>query len=376
MRDGADAGMNDTTGDTIGDTIDVRAGESLDVAALRDWLLRVVPAEIPSGAALEIRQYPAGFSNLTYLLTWRGVDGERALVLRRPPHGVAAGIAHDMAREHGLLAVLHPLGVPVPRPVAVCRDSAVLGAPFYVMAHVPGLILRPPAPAAFTAAPDLPGRMATLSRTFAATLARLHAVPVAGTPLAAIGKPDGYVERQVQGWTKRWHAARTDDVAALDRVAAWLEAHRPPTAGVALVHNDFKLDNLVLDADGTNVRAILDWEMATIGDPLMDLGTTLAYWVQADDPPIFRSLGLGITALPGALSREALVHAYAEASGHVIGHVPFYHAFGLFKVAVIAQQIFARYVAGQTADPRFAHLGAAVQALGAQAEAVLRADVT
>ncbi len=350
-------------------TIALREGEQVDADALLAWLAREVPALVPSGACLRIRQFPAGFSNLTYLVTVEHARGQQPIVLRRPPRGVKAGIAHDMGREHGILAALHARGVPVPNPLARCDDAAVIGAPFYLMEHVDGVILRGTLPASFTEqAAAVPGRLAALSQTFVQTLAQLHAVDVSTEPLASLGRPDGYVQRQVQGWTKRWLASRTDDVPPLDWIAAWLEAHRPPDRATTLVHNDFKLDNLVLEPDLSRVRAILDWEMATIGDPLMDLGTSLAYWVEAGDAPIFRALGLGITALPGSMTRTELVQAYGAHRGIDVSDAPFYYAFGLFKVAVIAQQIYARHVQGLTSDPRFAVLGEVVKALGIAAQ--------
>jgi aminoglycoside phosphotransferase (APT) family kinase protein len=349
-------------------TIVSREGEHVDAEALLVWLAKEVPAMVPAGARLDIRQFPAGFSNLTYLVTMEHEHGQRALVLRRPPRGVKAGIAHDMGREHGILTALHARGVPVPNPLARCDDAAVIGAPFYLMEHVDGVILRGTPPESLTDdAATIPRKLAALSRTFVQTLAQLHAVDVSTEPLASLGRPDGYVQRQVQGWTKRWLASRTDDVAELDWVATWLEAHRPPDRGTTLVHNDFKLDNLVLEPDLSRVRAILDWEMATIGDPLMDLGTCLAYWVEAGDAPIFRALGLGITALPGNMTRAELVQAYGAHRGMDVSDAPFYYAFGLFKVAVIAQQIYARHVQGLTSDPRFAVLGQVVKALGVAA---------
>ncbi|GAB1344306.1 phosphotransferase family protein [Gemmatimonas sp.] len=306
-------------------------------------------------------------------ITRRGEDGERSLVLRRPPHGVTGGIAHDMAREYHILAALFPLGVPVPRPIALATDASVLGAPFYVMEHVPGVILRGGPPALLRDdANALPARMEAISRTFVETLVRLHAVDVSAARLAVLGRPEGYVQRQVEGWSKRWVASRTKDVRAMDEVAAWLAAHRPPERGAVLVHNDFKLDNLVFTDDLSSVRAILDWEMATVGDPLMDLGTSLAYWVEANDAPIFRSLGLGMTALPGAYRRDDVVRAYGEASGRDVSDAPFYLTFGLFKVAVIAQQIHARALQGLTTDARFLQLGAVVEALAEKAQATAR----
>ncbi len=349
--------------------VHVRDGEQLDTTALIAWLSMSAPQLVPAGVSISVRQFPAGFSNLTYLVTLAGEDVSRTLVLRRPPRGVKPGIAHDVLREFRILDALHPLGLPVPQPIVCCEDVAVIGAPFYLMSHVDGLILRGSAPPELGSADAArAGTLRALSHTFVRTLAQLHAVPVDTEPLRSLGRPDGYVERQVQGWSKRWVAARTDDVPDLDRVAAWLEAKRPPERGACLVHNDFKYDNLVLDrTDPTRVRAILDWEMATIGDPLMDVGTSLAYWVEAGDAPVLRSLGLGVTALSGSMSRSELASAYGAATGQDMSNAPYYFAFGLFKVAVIAQQIYARSVQGLTADPRFAQLGEVVRALGGAA---------
>jgi aminoglycoside phosphotransferase (APT) family kinase protein len=343
-----------------------RSGDTPDVTALAAWLSASRPDLVPAGTPLTLRQFPAGFSNLTFLVR----AAERAYVLRRPPHGVASGIAHNMGREHDLLDVLWTSGIAVPRPLARCDDVQVIGAPFYVMEYVDGVILRGAQPSELPPrADDARAALRRLSETFVATLAQLHAVDVTSATLSELGRPDGYVQRQVDGWTRRWHASRIDDVVSVDRVAAWLSSHQPSESAAALIHNDFKFDNLVLDrADLSRVVAILDWEMATIGDPLMDLGTSLAYWVERDDPPIFRALGLGVTALPGSMSRADLVQAYSVASGRDVGDVAFYYTFGLFKVAVIAQQIYARHRRGLTNDPRFARLGDVVAALGAAAE--------
>ncbi len=357
----------------MSDTIAVRDGEQVDTVALRRWLALVRPELVPAGGAVTVTQFPNGFSNLTYLVRVEHEDGVRSYVLRRPPRGVKPGSAHDVGREHDILAALFPLGVPVPRPIARCDDVTVIGAPFYLMEHVDGLILRGKPPVELAAnVEEVPAILAALSKTFVATLVQLHAVDISQPPLSSFGKPDGYARRQVQGWTRRWHAARTQDVPDIELVARWLEAHAPRERPACLVHNDFKFDNLVLGRnDFTRVLAILDWEMATIGDPMMDLGTTLAYWVEAGDDPIFRSLGLGVTAQPGMSTRADLVQAYGVASGRDVSEAPYHYAFGLFKVAVIAQQIFARYEQGLTRDPRFAALGNVVQALGGAAAAVI-----
>jgi aminoglycoside phosphotransferase (APT) family kinase protein len=362
-------------------TVHCRPGEEVDAIALLTWLLERGALEEANNARAEditcsVRQFPSGFSNLTYLVTitsrdlaFRAVDViPRMMVLRRPPRGVKPGVAHDMAREHDMLAAVHPLGIPVPRPIALCDEASIIGAPFYLMEYVEGTILRGALPGSVSDEAQRTTMMRELSTTFVATLAQLHRVDVSGGPLASMGKPHGYVQRQVQGWTRRWHASKTDDIPELDAIAAWLMDHQPKAMAAALVHNDFKLDNIVMElSDVPRVKAILDWEMATVGDPLMDLGTSLAYWVEAGDDPIFRSLGLGVTALPGALKRAELVQEYAVASGQDVGNIGFYHAFGLFKLAIIAQQIYARHVQGLTADPRFGSLLPVIRALGLQA---------
>ena len=335
----------------------VRDGESLPLDALRAWWEGAI-AHVHS---IEVEQFPRGFSNLTYLVRAGGDE----FVLRRPPFGAQPGIAHDVLREGRLLAALRPTYARVPAVVALCADAGVIGAPFVVMERVRGLIVRGALPPSlsFGAA-----QLRALSSAAVETLAGLHAVDWRVPGLQSLGKPDGYVERQVGGWTKRWTAARTSDVRDVERVAAWLAANAPPTGEATLVHNDFKFDNLVLDpADPTRVRAVLDWEMATIGDPRLDLATTLGYWIEPTDPPPLVQLGIGITALPGNWSRERVVAAWESATGRTAGDPVWLFAFGLFKVAVIAQQIFARFTAGHTSDPRFARLDAAVAAFGALA---------
>jgi aminoglycoside phosphotransferase (APT) family kinase protein len=249
--------------------------------------------------------------------------------------------------------------------VLYCDDEGVLGAPFYLMERRRGIILRRPPPAD---RPIPPESVRRLCESLIDGLARLHSLDYRAAGLGDIGKPEGYVERQVTGWTRRYRDAQTDDVTGLDRVAAWLDANRPGDSGVALIHNDYKFDNLVLNPDDPcRIVAVLDWEMATIGDPLMDLGTTLGYWIQPDDPEPLRQFLGGPTALNGSLSRSELGRRYGEASGREVPDLLFYYAFGLFKIAAIAQQIYARFVRGATQDQRFAALGAVVAALGGSA---------
>lgn len=348
------------------DTVPMRAGDALDAASLVVWLHARAPELLgDQRTPITIRQFGGGFSNLTYLVE----GGARPFVLRRPPHGVSGGIAHDVLRESRVLLALHAAGVPVPHVLAACDDASVLGAPFVLMEYADGVILRqaPPPDVTFDA------RVAEgVARMFVHQLASLHALDVHAIGLGVLHRGEGYVARQIEGWRRRWEQAQTCAVPSIDAVADWLAANAPDDSGVSLLHNDFKYDNLVLDPhDLTRVRAILDWEMATVGCPLMDLGTSLAYWVEPHDPPLLRALGLGITALPGNPTREQLVAAYEAASGRTVPRPVFYYAFGVFKLAVVAQQIVARYERGLTSDPRFARLGEAVVLLGASAEQAL-----
>lgn len=343
----------------------VRAGEDLPHAALEAYLLAHLP---DASGTLIIEQFSRGFSNLTYLLRL----GEHELVLRRPPFGANIKTAHDMQREYRILRALVDVYPKVPRPLLYSDDPAVLGVPFYVMERVAGIILRDRPPRGMTLTPGL---MRSLSETLVDTLVELHAVDYAAAGLGDLGRPEGYVARQVSGWIGRYHHARTDDLPEMEAAATWLSSHQPPGRGAVLIHNDFKYDNLVLDpTDLTRVLAVLDWEMATIGDPLMDLGTTLAYWIQADDAPALQTLGL--TSLPGNLTRRAVVDRYATYSDRDVGDILFYYVFGLFKVGVIGQQIYYRYRQGFTQDPRFAALIHLITACGRQAtRAIAQGDM-
>jgi len=323
----------------------IRSGEELPLESLQAFLQE----QLSISGELEIAQFPSGFSNLTYAISL----GDQAMVLRRPPLGANIATAHDMSREYRVLTLLQPYFEKIPKPLLYCEDTSVLGAPFYVMSRVEGVILRgfhaKSAPTAHL--------MTELSTTVARTLADLHNVDVESTGLIDLGKPEGYVARQVNGWVKRYRAAATDSISAMDEMASWMERNIPHSEVVAFIHNDFKYDNLVLDPNElTQMIAVLDWEMATVGDPLMDLGTTLAYWTEAGDPDIMKPYNL--SWLPGNLKRIELAEAYAEARGITlpINELLFYYVFGLFKIAVIGQQIYARFKAGHTKDKRFGAL--------------------
>jgi aminoglycoside phosphotransferase (APT) family kinase protein len=340
-----------------------RAGEGLDAGALAARLAERLPGA--AGPTIAIEQFPGGHSNLTYLVR----IGERELVLRRPPVGSKVKSAHDMGREVRVLSRLAPAWSPAPRPILHCDDDSVLGCPFYLMERKRGIILRRELP------PDLaldPPTARRLSEVLVDGLAELHAIDFAAIGLGDLGRPDGYVERQVRGWTERYAGSRTDDIPVVDRVADWLASHLPPSPAPALIHNDFKYDNLVLDpVELTRIVGVLDWEMATVGDPLMDLGTSLAYWVEAGDPPGMIAMRFGPTTLDGMMTRAEVAARYAARTGRPIDHIGFYYAFGLFKTAVVAQQIYWRWKQGLTRDPRFEPFLLAVKALCEQAASAI-----
>lgn len=334
----------------------MRPGEEIDAAALAVWLKGRLPG-VEGPVAVE--QFPGGHSNLTYLLHF----GDRELVLRRPPVGSQVKTAHDMGREYRVLSRLYAAYPKAPRALLHCDDPEVIGAPFYLMERVRGVILRHQRPPAGIDLP--PERMRAISEAAVDGLVDLHAVDYRAAGLEDLGHRQGYVTRQVEGWTGRWWKSRTDDVPDLDRAAAWLAANLPLESGAALIHNDYKYDNLVLHPEGLDrIVAVLDWEMATIGDPLMDLGTSLGYWMDPDDAPELRLLPAGPTTLPGNLRRGEVVERYATRSGRDVSQILFYYVYGLFKIAVIAQQIYYRYQQGLTRDERFATLIGAVRILG------------
>jgi len=336
---------------------EVRPGEELDLEALQ----RIFATRAPElSGPITVQQFPRGHSNLTYLIQ----VGGRELVLRRPPRGakqIRAG--HDMRREYTVLSRLRAVWPRVPQPLFHSPESeSPLGTEFYVMERVPGLILRG------SRMPDGlaqdPATMRRLSSTVVDTLVELHAIDPVQAGLADFGKPAGYMARQVEGWIERYARARTDEVPEMDRLAGWMRAHLPPDRPGVILHNDFKYDNLVLDPEAlTEVRAVLDWEMATLGDPLADLGTALAYWFEPSEAELVGPVALGPTALAGSLSREEIVERYARMSGRAVDSIVFYYVTALYKVAVIAQQIYARFRQGLTQDERFSGLGFAVQLL-------------
>jgi aminoglycoside phosphotransferase (APT) family kinase protein len=336
----------------------VRPGEDLDVPRLEKYL-----KEQFTGASgpLLVEQFPGGSSNLTYLLRLGGQE----MVLRRPPFGNRVKTAHDMGREYRVLSKLYQAYPVAPRPLAYCPEEAVLGAPFYIMERRQGIILRRNLPPGLSLDPATIRR---LCESLVDNLVELHRLDYEAAGLADLGRPAGYVQRQVEGWTKRYRDAQTDKLPHMDRLAGWLAERMPPESGAALIHNDYKYDNLILDPDDpTRIIGVLDWEMCTIGDPLMDLGTTLGYWIEAGDSEAMRSFAVGPTTLPGSMTRQELIECYASKAGRDIAHILFYYCFGLFKIAVIVQQIYARYVRGHTQDQRFARLNQWVAVISATA---------
>ena len=334
-----------------GETRPPRLGEEIDIGRLSAFLRAHGMVAADQQGDIQVEQFPGGHSNLTYLVR---LAGGRELVLRRPPKGSKVKAAHDMGREFRVLSRLAAAWDKAPRPLVECQDESVLGCRFYLMERLRGTILRRELPAGLVLEPDTARRACEV---LVDHLVELHAIDYRAIGLGDLGHPDGYVERQVRGWTERYVGSQTDEVPAVTRVAAWLAQHVPVSGPPALIHNDFKFDNIVLDpADVTHIVGVLDWEMATVGDPLMDVGTALAYWIEAGDPAPLRGLRFGPTILPGMMTRAEVAARYAERSGRPVDHIVFYYAFGLFKTAVVVQQIYYRWKQGLTQDPRFAPL--------------------
>ena len=306
---------------------------------------------------LQITPFPGGFSNLTYAISCEAFS----YVLRRPPLGAKISKAHDMVREFKVLKALAIAGyTKMPRPILVCEDENIIGAPFFLMERIEGRIIRTKMPS------DVgPSFFRKLSEQAMDVLIELHQLELENSGLLALGKPEGYVIRQVAGWSERYEKAKTDAVPDLEQAFDWLKANQPLESSVAFIHNDFKFDNLVCSAEA-DVLAVLDWEMATIGDPLMDLGTTLAYWAEPGDVDILKMFNLSY--VEGNFTRAELVTYYASKTSVDMSHILFYYVFGLCKVAVIAQQIYQRYVQGFASDTRFAVLNQVVQACGQKAQ--------
>jgi len=338
----------------LNQTTAVRPGEELDLAKLEPFVRTHFPSE---SGPLVVRQFPSGHSNLTYSVRL----GTRELVLRRPPFGSKVKTAHDMGREFRVLSKLHAHYPPAPEVLVFCDDGSVLGVPFYLMEPIHGIILRREVPPELDFSPDATRRV---SESFLDNLALLHSLDYSAIGLADLGKPQGYLERQVRGWIERYHGSKTDELPEVGTISKWIQQHMPSSSGAALIHNDYKYDNVVLDPnDLSRIIGVLDWEMCTIGDPLSDLGTALAYWVDASDPPEILETRWGPTSYPGSLTRAQLVQRYAQKTGRNVSEVAFYLVFARFKIAVIVQQIYFRYHQGLTQDERFATMPGRIKLL-------------
>ncbi len=335
----------------------VREGEELDLAALHKHL----QANAEGSGELVLEQFPGGHSNLTYLLKW----GDRELVLRTPPKGSKVKTAHDMSREYKVLSKLAPVYSKAPKPLLFCDDHSVLGKDFYIMERIRGVVLRKRVPRGMTIDADTARK---LSEVMVDTLAELHTLDLDDIGLGDFGKPPGYVERQVSGWTKRYHGSQTDEIPAVLDIAKWLADNMPADDYPSLIHNDFKFDNVILDPDDiTRVIGILDWEMCTTGDARMDLGTSLCYWIEPTDPQPLQMAAFGPTTLPGMFTRRQFADRYAEKTGRELGNEVFYYCYGLFKLSVVAQQIYYRFAKGLTKDDRFGQMIHAVRVLSQHA---------
>ena len=338
------------------DLTPVREEDRFDVERMHQWLRPFINVD----ALPEVLQFRSGASNLTYLLQYP----DRELVLRKPPVGTKAASAHDMKREFLIQSRLQPVYPLVPSMVALCDDQSVMGSDFYVMERVVGDIFRRDVPEGVK-----PSDVSVMADSLISGLVQLHAVDA--TILAELNKGPGYVQRQVEGWSKRYRNALTDDVPNGENVMAWLDANRPADVASCVIHGDWRIDNVVFNLEQARIVGVLDWELATVGDPLMDLGSSLAYWVDRDDEPAFAGLRRQPSHLPGMPTREEFVQRYLQLSGRRCDDFTFYEVFGLFRLAVIIQQIWARYRAGQTTNPAFAGFGDACNTLINRADSLI-----
>ena len=370
----------------MNETTDVRPGENLDGNALASYL----QGYFGNDDSLEITQFPNGSSNLTYLIT----IGNDEFVLRRPPFGNTVKTAHDMRREFEVLYKLSNVYCPAPKPLLFCDDESITGSEFYLMERRHGLVVRgdisvssPHVSKGSSKVDNALYQLDQLNRSqefrlqvcrgFIQNLADLHSIDHNAAGLSDLGKPDGYCRRQVEGWTKRYFAAKTNEHSELESTIEWLNENIPDEFGASIIHNDYKFDNVMLEPeDLTKITAVLDWEMVTVGDPLMDLGTTLGYWMSADAGDEMLNMPFNPRVLMENISRSELVEMYAEASGRELPDMLFYYVFGTFKIAVICQQIYVRYVKGFTNDVRFANFNRFVASLGSIASsAILKGQI-
>lgn len=340
----------------------VRESEAFDPLCILPFLQSQIPG---LSGAVELQQFQGGASNLTYLLK----VGDREMILRRPPSGTKAKSAHDMGREFRIMQRLNPY-FPCPKPLAYCEDESLIGSTFYVMEKIRGIILRRDLPKDLSYTPEQARKLCT---NLLDMQIRLHQLDYEKLGLSDMGKPQGYVERQVTGWCERYTKVLTEDVPTCENIMAWLKAKMPPDSPKsAIIHNDYRYDNVLLSPeDHLTIIGVLDWEMATLGDPLMDLGSSLAYWVQADDSKVMQNVRMQPSNIPGMLTREEIVRYYGEKTGRAIHNLDFYYVFGLFRLAVIAQQIYYRWKLGQSKNPKFQAFGLFVNVLAQASEHVI-----
>ena len=349
------------------DTRPPRIGEEIDEIRLADYL---VERGFTPGGDLTIEQFLAGSSNLTYLVR----IGVKEYVLRRPPFGNTVSTAHDMRREFEVLSKLSAVYPPAPRPLIFSDDESIIGSEFYLMERRHGLIISGSSGAEILNDPD--GLRERVCRSFIKNLAELHAIDYKAAGLGGLGRPEGYPRRQVEGWTKRYFASKTHQLPDIEKVMEWLNENIPDAWGASLIHNDYKFDNVMLDPDDpTRITAVLDWEMVTAGDPLMDLGTTLGYWMSPDTGMELMDMPFNPRVLMEKVSGSDLLGMYEEVSGRKLPDMTFYYVFGTFKIAVIAQQIYARFSAGKTSDRRFQHFDRFVAQLASIAVNTIQAGL-
>lgn len=339
----------------INPTVEVRKGEELDINAIDAVLKKALP-ELKGQP--EVTQYPSGASNLTYALDYP----DRRMVLRRPPFGDKPKSGHDMHREYRVMSGLKG-EIPVPNTLYYTKDPSVIGAEFYVMDRSEGPLIHNKIPNEWNWTEQ---KTRQLCENFFQTLVDLHSVDYEAVGLGDFGKPQGYVNRQITGWNRRFEAAWTDDIEKFEDVQSWLVENMPAKErGAAIIHGDYRIDNCILKAsDPTQIEAILDWEISALGDPMMDLGNTLAYWIHADDPPFMQMMVRQPSGAPGMMTRQEILDFYAEKTGADVSGFQFYYIYGIWRLAVIIQQIYARFYRGQNDNPRFKDYGQMTSALG------------
>ena len=329
------------------DTISVRPDEAFDENHLREYLIGKLDG---SSNNLSVRQFGGGKANLTYLLDY----GSHQYVLRRPPLGPLAPTAHDMSREYKVLSVLYKKFPYAPQALHLCEDEEIIGSPFFIMERKVGTVIRKRLPKNFNEQNNGP---TSISKQLIKTLAEFHMVDYSEIGLDDLGKPIGFVERQVSGWKKRWDNAKHEDLDSVEKIYSWLIKNIPNNNQFSIIHNDYKLDNVMFDNnDPGKITAIFDWDMCTLGDPLCDLGSLLSYWCTPSDPAFFQQA----STMPiddRFYSREKLVNEYAAISGYDVSNIRFYHVLGLYRLIGIAAQIYIRFLRGQTKDDRFAIFG-------------------